>query len=106
MTGLNYWQRRYSRRGVLTKGATAGVGAAGLALVGCGGGGDDEEEEPLDLESVPTADPTKQQQAQSILSPREDTTAKATKGEIYQAYTTADATNLDPLASPSFTANA
>ena len=105
MTGLNYWQRRYSRRGVLTKGATAGVGAAGLALVGCGGG-DDEEEEPLDLESVPTADPTKQQQAQSILSPREDTTAKATKGEIYQAYTTADATNLDPLASPSFTANA
>jgi ABC-type transport system substrate-binding protein len=105
MTGLNYWQRRYSRRGVLTKGATAGVGAAGLALVGCGGG-DDEEEEPLDLESVPTADPTKQQQAQSILWPREDTTAKATKGEIYQAYTTADATNLDPLASPSFTANA
>ncbi|MBK9544482.1 MAG: hypothetical protein IPO51_01240 [Dehalococcoidia bacterium] len=103
MTGPNYWQRKYTRRGMLAKGATAGLGTAGFALVGCGGGDDDEE--PLDLESIPTADATKQQEAKSILWPREDTTAKAVKGEIYQAYTTADVTNLDPLASPSFTAN-
>lgn len=104
MSGPNYWQRKYTRRGMLAKGATAGLGTAGFALVGCGGGDDDEE--PLDLESIPTADATKQQEAKSILWPREDTTARAVKGEIYQAYTTADATNLDPLASPSFTANA
>ncbi|MBK7328199.1 MAG: ABC transporter substrate-binding protein [Dehalococcoidia bacterium] len=103
MSGPNYWQRKYTRRGMLAKGATAGLGTAGFALVGCGGGDDDEE--PLDLESIPTADATKQQEAKSILWPREDTTAKAVKGEIYQAYTTADVTNLDPLASPSFTAN-
>ena len=103
MSGPNYWQRKYTRRGMLAKGATAGLGTAGFALVGCGGGDDDEE--PLDLESIPTADATKQQEAKSILWPREDTTARAVKGEIYQAYTTADVTNLDPLASPSFTAN-
>ncbi|HNM78839.1 MAG TPA: ABC transporter substrate-binding protein [Tepidiformaceae bacterium] len=99
-----FWENSFSRRRMLTGGAAAGIGITSLGLVGCGGG-DDADEEPVDLESVPTADPTKQQQAQSILWPREDTTAKATKGEIYQAYTTADVTNLDPLASPSFTAN-
>jgi len=34
-----------------------------------------------------------------------DTIAQAQPGGIYQSYFTADATNLDPLSSPSFTAN-
>ncbi len=42
-----HWQRlsesRLSRRALLGAGARAGVGAAGLALVGCGGGDDDAE---------------------------------------------------------------
>ena len=41
----NYWQRmrreRMSRRGLLSAAGRAGVGAAGLALVGCGEGDDD-----------------------------------------------------------------
>lgn len=41
----------------------------------------------------------------SPLLQRTDTSAKAVPGSIYQSYTTADATNLDPLSSPSFTAN-
>ena len=46
MSGQNYWQRlrrnRMSRRSLLRASARAGVGAAGLALVGCGGGDDDD----------------------------------------------------------------
>ena len=45
MTERNYWQRmrrsRMSRRGLLRASARAGVGAAGLALVGCGDDDDD-----------------------------------------------------------------
>ena len=46
MSDRNYWQRmkrqRLSRRGLLRASARAGVGAAGLALVGCGGDDDDD----------------------------------------------------------------
>ena len=42
MSDRNYWtnlrQRKISRRTMLGASAKAGVGAAGLALVGCGGG--------------------------------------------------------------------
>ena len=42
----NYWtalrQRKISRRTMLGASAKAGVGAAGLALVGCGGDDDDD----------------------------------------------------------------
>ena len=45
MTERNYWQRmrrnRMSRRALLRASGRAGVGAAGLALVGCGGDDDD-----------------------------------------------------------------
>ena len=47
MTGSTYWtrlrNRRLSRRAVLRSAATAGVGAAGLALVGCGDDDDDQQ---------------------------------------------------------------
>ncbi len=47
MTHRDYWtrmrRRRLSRRAVLRSAATAGVGAAGLALVGCGDDDDDQQ---------------------------------------------------------------
>ena len=48
MTERNYWQRmrrnRVSRRDLLRASGRAGVGAAGLALVGCGGDDDDDQQ--------------------------------------------------------------
>ena len=59
MSERNYWQRMrrrsMSRRSLLKASARAGVGAAGLALVGCGGDDDDDQ---------PTAAQAQQQQAQ------------------------------------------
>ena len=47
MSQTNYWttlhQRRISRRTMLSASARAGVGAAGLALVGCGDDDDDDD---------------------------------------------------------------
>ena len=47
MSEMNYWtrlnQRRISRRSMLGASAKAGVGAAGLALVGCGDDDDDDD---------------------------------------------------------------
>ncbi len=107
MSGSQYWNRRMSRRSAITGALSTGTGLAALGLVGCGGGADDDEtvvpgETP---QPTPTADPTKVQEVQGLLWSREDTSARAVKGGIYQSYTTADVTNLDPLSSPSFTAN-
>ena len=48
MNERNYWQRlrrnRMTRRSLLRASARAGVGATGLALVGCGGDDDDEQQ--------------------------------------------------------------
>ena len=48
MSERSYWQRmsrkRMSRRGILRASARAGVGAAGLALVGCGDDDDDAQQ--------------------------------------------------------------
>ncbi len=63
MTERNYWQRmrrsRMSRRALLSASGRAGVGAAGLALVGCGG--DDDGGEPSAAQA--TAQQQQQQQA-------------------------------------------
>ena len=60
MAERNYWQRmrrqRLSRRALLRSSARAGVGAAGLALVGCGD--DDDQAQPAAV----TADQQQQQQ--------------------------------------------
>ena len=49
MERRNYWQRmkrsRMSRRAILRASGRAGVGAAGLALVGCGGDDDDDAQQ-------------------------------------------------------------
>jgi ABC-type transport system substrate-binding protein len=87
--------RRLSRRRFVT-GTSAAV--AGFAVMGLAGCGDDDTDSGKSIEE-------KQEEVKSLLSAREDTTAKATKGGIFAAYIAADATNLDPLSSPSFTAN-
>jgi peptide/nickel transport system substrate-binding protein len=101
MNGSNYWQRRLSRRRALKYGAVGGAGIATLALAGCG----DDDDDDGSITEPTKAIEEKEEEVQSILHKREDTTAKATKGGIFQGSTTADVTNLDPLSSPSFTAN-
>ena len=66
MSENNYWQRlrsaRTSRRALLRASARAGVGAAGLALVGCGD--DDDDEAPSSVAAT-----REQQQSQSADQP-------------------------------------
>ena len=72
MSETTYWQRmrrrRLSRRGLLSASARAGVGAAGLALVGCGDD-DDDDAQPSAAATTPQAqqqDQAAQQQAQVV----------------------------------------
>jgi len=51
-----YWRMRASRRGVLRTGAFAGMGAAGLALVGCGD--DDDDPSPTSAATSGSGGPT------------------------------------------------
>ena len=70
MSERNYWQRMrrrsMSRRSLLKASARAGVGAAGLALVGCGGddlfGVDDDDDQP----AAAQAEQQDQQQQQAM----------------------------------------
>lgn len=61
MAARNDWnhmrRQRISRRGLLSAGARAGLGAAGIALVGCGGDDDDDQQQ-----AAPAAAPAQQQQ--------------------------------------------
>ena len=63
MSESNYWsrmrRRRLSRRTLLGASARAGVGAAGLALVGCG---DDDDDDAQQTVAQSTAAPQQQQQ--------------------------------------------
>lgn len=65
MSERTYWdrmrRRRLSRRGLLSASARAGVGAAGLALVGCGD--DDDDDAPA---AVATTQQAQQQQQQEM----------------------------------------
>ena len=59
MSDRNYWttlrQRKISRRTMLGASAKAGVGAAGLALVGCGGDDDDAAPVAIDTSAATAA---------------------------------------------------
>ena len=65
MSERNYWQRmrrtRMNRRSLLRASARAGVGAAGLALVGCGDDDDDSAQQQA-APAASTAAPQQQQQ--------------------------------------------
>ncbi len=66
MSGKNYWQRLrkqpLSRRRLLRAGGRAGLGAAGLALVGCGS--DDDQQQAVAQQQQQQAQPQPQAQAQ------------------------------------------
>ena len=76
MSERSYWKRmgrsKMSRRALLRASGRAGVGAAGLALVGCGG--DDDDDQPSTALSQPQQDqpqPQAQQQAQPQAQPQQ-----------------------------------
>lgn len=62
MKESSYWsrfaRRRLSRRRLLARSALVGAGAAGLAVVGCGGGDDGEEPTATTAAETPTAGET------------------------------------------------
>ena len=95
------WMRvargRVSRRRLLQ--GTAAASAAMAITAACGGGGN------ASSDNAPTASASKQAEVKSMLWNREDTTSRAVKGGMGQIYWTMDFTNLDPLSSPSYTAN-
>ena len=74
MSERNYWtklgRRTMSRRTLLRASARAGVGAAGLALVGCGDDDDDQQ-------TVAQAQPAAQQQAEQQAQQQQAQTATA-----------------------------
>lgn len=68
----NYWQRRTTRRRIMTTGATLGVGAAAMGLVGCGD--DDDDDAPA---GTGTAAPSA-----SASAPSGTTSATASSGAL------------------------
>ena len=69
-------RRRMTRRALLRAAARAGLGTAGLALVGCGGDDDDTPDEPPDqADDEPT--PDDQTSPDQLGSPDDDTTIPA-----------------------------
>lgn len=91
-----YWERitsvRLSRRRALTGAASLGLGAAAVAVVGCGGGGARRTPGTID-------DPT----AIIYNWQMPDTTAQAVRGGIHKSFSSTDITGtLDPFITPSF----
>ena len=73
MSERNYWtrmrRRRMSRRTLLAASSRAGVGAAGLALVGCGDDDDDDQQgvmQAAQQQDQPEPQPAQQQQQQTM----------------------------------------
>ena len=75
MSERNYWQRmrrnRLSRRDLLRASGRAGVGAAGLALVGCGGD-DDDGQQPAAASRQQAQQQDQQQQAMQQQDQQQD----------------------------------
>ena len=69
MSSKNYWKRirqqELSRRRLLQRGAWAGLGAAGLALVGCGDDADDQQQAAAQAQQQQQAQPQPQAQQQA-----------------------------------------
>ena len=89
MSDRNYWQRlrrkQMSRRTLLRASGRAGVGAAGLALVGCGGDDDDDSASQV-------AQPQQQQQQamQQQAQPQQQQQAMQQQAQQQQAEDSAD----------------
>ncbi|MYB22143.1 MAG: ABC transporter substrate-binding protein [Chloroflexi bacterium] len=83
MSERNYWKRmqrkRLSRRSLISASARAGVGAAGLALVGCGDD-DDDQQAAAQVQQAAQADQEQvqaQQQAQQVATQQAQTQEEA-----------------------------
>ena len=90
MSTRNYWKRmshnRLSRRTLLRASARAGVGATGLALVGCGDDDDDQQAvmQAQQQEEQPRPDAqqqVQQQQQQQVMQQEQDAEAQAQQVE-------------------------
>ena len=90
MSTRNYWKRmshnRLSRRTLLRASARAGVGATGLALVGCGDDDDDQQAvmQAQQQEEQPEPDAqqqVQQQQQQQVMQQEQDAEAQAQQVE-------------------------
>ena len=81
MSERNYWKRmqrkRLSRRSLISASARAGVGAAGLALVGCGDDDDGQQAAAQTQQAQPDQDAQAQQQAQGTAAQQADTPQEA-----------------------------
>ena len=91
-----WWQLRSNRRRFLQTSAATGVGAAGIALVGCGDDDDDDDDNGGGLQptatSAPDATPTPM--------------SSVTRGGTLNLELTGDPPSIDPYGSPNFQAKA
>ena len=103
MAERNYWTRmrrnRMSRRGLLKASARAGVGAAGLALVGCGD--DDDDDQPASAAVQQQQQQEQQaaqveQQAEQQAGQQQAQTASADEQQEQQAAAAQAAADGDP----------
>lgn len=82
----NYWQRRMSRRGVVSGGAALATGLAGMAIAGCGDDDDDDD----------NGDGGNRDNSQlTPVAPTQDASAKPVKGGTLRVLTTIGS-NFDP----------
>ena len=85
MSERNYWTRirrqRLSRRALLSASARAGVGAAGLALVGCG---DDDDDQAAQQQAAADADAADEPQDQPAQQDQPQQTAAASTGGVWK----------------------
>ena len=99
MTERNYWQRmqrkEISRRALLRASGRAGVGAAGLALVGCGDDDDDDAQQSA-AQAQPQAQQQSMQQAQTQQSQaQQDAMAEQQADQAVQQQSAADQSDDD-----------
>ena len=91
MNDKNYWDRvttnRVARRRLLRSGAALSVGAAALALIGCGGDDDDD------------GGSSNGGGGGGAITQPDDTSSDAQTGGVISYFTTGDETTLDSLAS-------
>ena len=113
MSERNYWQRlgrnRMSRRSLLRASARAGIGAAGLALVGCGDDDDDDEQaaaqaqpQAMEQQAEQQAMQQEQQEQQAAVAQAQQQAQDVRRGgtwRISDAF--APQWGFDPLVTPS-----
>ena len=95
--GRNYWQRmrrnRMSRRALLRASGRAGVGAVGIALVGCGD--DDDDSQPATAQSQPQQQQQSMSAQQQGQTQQQDAMADQQADQADQQEAVADASGQD-----------